>query len=51
MKCPTCKKPVPSEATKYLPFCSERCQWVDLGRWLAEDYAIPEKEPEPEPEP
>ena len=22
------------------PFCSERCQMVDLGRWLQEEYTI-----------
>ncbi|RMF78325.1 MAG: DNA gyrase inhibitor YacG [Planctomycetota bacterium] len=22
------------------PFCSPRCKWVDLGRWLAEEYSI-----------
>jgi uncharacterized protein len=36
--CPVCGKP----ATAALrPFCSERCRQVDLGRWLAGDYAIP----------
>ncbi len=23
------------------PFCSRRCQLVDLGRWLDEAYALP----------
>jgi hypothetical protein len=36
--CPVCRKPaVPA----LRPFCSERCRQVDLGRWLAGDYAIP----------
>ena len=26
-----------------LPFCSERCQLVDLGRWLSEEYRVPEE--------
>jgi endogenous inhibitor of DNA gyrase (YacG/DUF329 family) len=39
-RCPTCKKAV-KEGEKYFPFCSERCRWVDLGHWLAEDYKIP----------
>jgi endogenous inhibitor of DNA gyrase (YacG/DUF329 family) len=39
-RCPTCKKAV-EEEEKYFPFCSERCRWVDLGRWLDEDYRIP----------
>ena len=26
------------------PFCSTRCQLVDLGRWLGEDYRIPDRD-------
>ena len=22
------------------PFCSARCQWIDLGRWLHEEYTL-----------
>ena len=25
-----------------MPFCSERCKTIDLGRWLDESYAIPD---------
>ena len=25
----------------HLPFCSERCRRIDLGRWLGETYRIP----------
>lgn len=42
-KCPTCRAPValdPARPDKRFPFCSERCQLVDLGRWLGEDYRI-----------
>ncbi len=28
-------------ARPLLPFCSVRCQQVDLGRWLAEEYHVP----------
>jgi hypothetical protein len=28
------------------PFCSARCQTIDLGRWLGETYRIPAEEPE-----
>jgi endogenous inhibitor of DNA gyrase (YacG/DUF329 family) len=31
----------PARPNKLFPFCSERCHWVDLGRWLSEDYRIP----------
>ena len=42
--CPVCgKRPADAE---FRPFCSARCRQVDLGRWLAGDYAIPgEAEP------
>jgi len=37
-----------------MPFCSERCRLIDLGRWLDEKYGLPyepqEKPEEPEPE-
>lgn len=36
-KCPICGKPV---EPKYRPFCSQRCQQIDLGRWLGETYRI-----------
>ncbi|TCZ65894.1 DNA gyrase inhibitor YacG [Roseicella aquatilis] len=38
--CPVCGKPVAPEG-RFRPFCSARCRQVDLGRWLAGDYAIP----------
>ena len=44
--CPVCGKPT---APALRPFCSERCRQVDLGRWLAGDYAIPGA-PEPDGE-
>ena len=36
-KCPECGKPV---AARLAPFCSVRCQQIDLGRWLKGDYVI-----------
>lgn len=24
-----------------MPFCGRRCQQIDLGRWLNEDYGVP----------
>lgn len=45
VSCPTCKKPVNwSEHSEHRPFCSERCQLVDLGEWSSEGYSIPDKE-------
>ena len=39
--CPICGKP---EAGRYRPFCSARCQEVDLGRWLKGGYRVPTEE-------
>lgn len=39
--CPVCKQQFKRERSTALPFCSERCQRVDLGRWLGERYAVP----------
>ena len=40
MKCPICKKPV-SLSDPEMPFCSERCRLIDLGKWANEEYGIP----------
>ena len=42
-QCPICKQGINIEGEvepKFFPFCSERCQWVDLGVWLSEGYTI-----------
>jgi hypothetical protein len=49
-RCPTCKREARKDGNKVFPFCSERCQLVDLGRWLSEDYRVPGEPAEP-PEP
>jgi len=38
--CPTCKVEGPWLDGKYGLFCSERCQMVDLGKWLGEEHRI-----------
>ena len=39
--CPTCKKPVAmTEKFPHRPFCSKRCQLIDLGEWAAENHRI-----------
>ena len=54
-RCPLCGKPAaPREAPKSPhPFCSARCQQVDLGRWLNEDYVVsqPLERPDAPPRP
>jgi uncharacterized protein len=49
-RCPTCKRASTREANKAYPFCCERCQLVDLGRWLNEEYRIPVEDDEIEDE-
>jgi endogenous inhibitor of DNA gyrase (YacG/DUF329 family) len=41
VRCPVCRNTFdPSESTA-MPFCSDRCRLVDLGRWMGERYAVP----------
>ncbi len=43
--CPTCEKEVlMTPASKYRPFCSERCKLIDLGEWASENRRIPGQE-------
>jgi uncharacterized protein len=41
MRCPVCKREFDKSASTALPFCSERCRTIDLGRWLGEEYGMP----------
>ena len=42
VRCPTCNRPVEwTEASRWRPFCSERCKLIDLGAWAAEQHVIP----------
>jgi endogenous inhibitor of DNA gyrase (YacG/DUF329 family) len=48
-----CRKPVDSAIDADFPFCSERCQLLDLGNWASEKYVVSEplfEEEEPSPE-
>ena len=40
-RCPTCRGLSTKDGNKVYPFCCERCQLVDLGRWLGEEYRVP----------
>ena len=45
VSCPQCGKEVVwNSDSRYRPFCSERCKLIDLGRWSAENYRIPQEE-------
>jgi hypothetical protein len=40
-RCPICRQPAGWDDNPHRPFCSERCQTIDLGRWAAEEYRVP----------
>lgn len=40
--CPTCKKKGGWFAGPHGPFCSYRCQLIDLGKWLGGEQVISE---------
>ena len=40
LRCPTCDILVDAARSKNIPFCSERCRLIDLGRWLNEEIAV-----------
>ena len=45
VQCPRCgAEAIYSPENKWRPFCSERCRMIDLGKWAAEDYRVPEKD-------
>jgi len=41
IRCPICEKRFDPAASQAMPFCSERCRQIDLGRWLRESYSVP----------
>ncbi|MCA9259218.1 MAG: DNA gyrase inhibitor YacG [Planctomycetales bacterium] len=41
MQCPICNATFAPEKSDAKPFCSRRCQQIDLGRWLDEAYSMP----------
>lgn len=39
--CPTCKKSQRwKDCNEHRPFCSKRCQLIDLGEWVNENHSI-----------
>ena len=39
--CPQCGTPVEwTAASRFRPFCSERCKLIDLGAWASDKYRI-----------
>ncbi|WP_237385647.1 DNA gyrase inhibitor YacG [Xenorhabdus sp. Sc-CR9] len=42
VECPTCGNTVIwGEISPHRPFCSKRCQLIDLGEWASEEKKIP----------
>jgi len=41
IRCPICENEFDPAASPAMPFCSRRCQQIDLGRWLREVYSVP----------
>jgi len=39
LHCPICRKEVPLDSSN-VPFCSDRCRTIDLGKWASGDYKI-----------
>jgi len=44
MKCPICRQGVSWDGNPNRPFCSERCQLIDLGKWASGQYSLPAEE-------
>lgn len=40
VRCPGCGKTAAWQDNPHRPFCSERCQQIDLGHWADESYCI-----------
>ncbi|MEP7150878.1 MAG: DNA gyrase inhibitor YacG [Nitrospira sp.] len=38
--CPECHLPTTWQDNPWRPFCSERCQIIDLGAWASERYRV-----------
>jgi endogenous inhibitor of DNA gyrase (YacG/DUF329 family) len=52
MRCPICAKATEARPKNpFAPFCSGRCQKVDLGNWLNETYRVPAEPHEVDEEP
>ncbi|WP_395344728.1 DNA gyrase inhibitor YacG [Ningiella sp. W23] len=42
VNCPTCNNDVVwSKESHFRPFCSKRCQLIDLGQWANEENKLP----------
>ncbi|HWM44690.1 MAG TPA: DNA gyrase inhibitor YacG [Burkholderiales bacterium] len=43
VSCPRCgTETVYSPENRWRPFCGERCRMIDLGKWAADEYRLPD---------
>jgi uncharacterized protein len=49
-RCPICQRSFEPDESSPMPFCSERCRLIDLGRWLGERYGLSIEREEETPE-
>ncbi|MCZ6800421.1 MAG: DNA gyrase inhibitor YacG [Nitrospirae bacterium] len=40
--CPICRKETRRAGNPFRPFCSRRCQIMDLAAWTSGSYSVPE---------
>lgn len=40
IKCPQCSREFNYYSKATRPFCSERCQMIDMGHWFEETYKV-----------
>jgi endogenous inhibitor of DNA gyrase (YacG/DUF329 family) len=50
MRCSLCGTTIAPDHHPHTPFCSRRCQELDLHRWLDERYGLPWEDPNAEVE-
>ena len=41
VRCPICRTSFDPQQAEAMPFCSRRCQQLDLRRWLNQEYSFP----------
>lgn len=41
LNCPRCQTETTWQDNPFRPFCSERCQLIDLGAWASDEYRLP----------
>lgn len=41
LRCSYCREPIERDGNEHFPFCSPKCQMLDLSKWLNEEYSLP----------